>query len=75
MLLIDLRQYVKNHRLVSVSELVNCFCLDANIIRDMLQLLVRKGHVRQKPKSSQCGIKCAKCDPLVTEMYEWIGSA
>lgn len=72
MLLTKLKEYVKTHRLVSLFELTTSFNVDPEILRDMLRLLIRKGKVRQQNKTNQCGSKCVKCHPFVTEMYEWV---
>jgi|688.fasta_scaffold742785_2 hypothetical protein len=72
MLLINLKHYVKNQRFVSLFDLTTRFDLEPDILRAMLQLLIRKGSVRQRHKTNHCGVKCLKCDPKVTEIYEWI---
>ncbi|MBA2654610.1 MAG: FeoC-like transcriptional regulator [Gammaproteobacteria bacterium] len=71
-MLIDLKQYVKNQRLVSLYELSSRFNLDPEIMRSMLDLLIRKGQIRPRNKTNNCGSKCFKCNPLSTELYEWI---
>lgn len=71
-MLLRLKQHVKNRRLVSLFELINRFNVDANIIKDMLSLLIRKGQIRQRDKTNHCGVKCVKCNPSMTEIYEWV---
>lgn len=71
-MLIDLKQYIKNQRSVSLSQLVNNFPLDPMILHNMLNFLMQKGNIRKKSKTDNCGSKCSKCHPSVTEIYEWI---
>ncbi len=72
MMLITLKQYLQEKRLVSMQDLTNHFKLDPEILRQMLALFIRKGHLQKKIKTNQCGVKCAKCHPLITEIYEWL---
>jgi putative ferrous iron transport protein C len=72
MILITLKQYLKQQRLVSMLELTQHFNVDSDIIRSMLQLFIRKGNVQKKTKTNLCGSKCAKCHPHMTELYEWV---
>jgi putative ferrous iron transport protein C len=73
MLLISLKEYLKNHHLVSFSELTTVFNSDPEVLQDMLKLLIRKGRVKKTNKTSHCGSKCVKCPPSTTEIYEWVG--
>lgn len=47
------------------------FDIDADALRGMLGKWVSKGKVRQMPVGSNCGTSCCKCDPALTEFYEW----
>jgi len=72
MILSDLRTYLKDNRRVTLNDLVLHFHVDANALRGMLSKWVSKGKVRISPAPSNCGTSCCKCDPLLTEIYEWI---
>lgn len=72
MLLIQLKQHLQFKRLVSMLDMVKNFHVDPCVLRDMLQHWIRKGKVRQYSKTSLCGSKCIKCDPLTIEMYQWV---
>lgn len=72
MILSDLRSYLQQHRRVALSDLVNHFGTDADALRGMLNKWVSKGKVRKMPLESSCGTSCCKCDPALTELYEWI---
>lgn len=72
MLLQQIKHYLIQRRIVSIMDLKREFKSDADIIRDMLQLWIEKGQVRCLQKTPACGVRCTQCDPLFTEMYEWI---
>lgn len=72
MLLIQLKQHLQTHRLVSLADMVRDFNADPSVLRDMLQHWINKGRVRQLNKTMLCRTKCLKCDPLTIELYEWI---
>lgn len=72
MILSDLRSYLKQQGRVSLADLVNHFGTDADALRGMLGKWISKGNVRLIPLESACGTSCCKCDPTLTELYEWI---
>jgi putative ferrous iron transport protein C len=71
-LLQQIKAHLQQHRIVSLSDLKREFGADTDVLRDMLQLWVQKGQVRCLQKTAACGSRCTKCDPLFTEMYEWV---
>lgn len=73
MLLSDIKQYLQTQPSQTLLELSRRFQIEANVLRDMLSVLIRKGQVRQCTKTPRCGTKCHQCALLVTEIYEWIG--
>ncbi len=76
MILSDLRHYLQERRRVTLNDLVLHFNVDANALRGMLRKWISKGKVRQSPiGGSACGTSCCKCDPLLTEIYEWVDNA
>ncbi|MGY6274852.1 FeoC-like transcriptional regulator [Methylomonas sp. MgM2] len=72
MILSELRIYLKEKQRVTLNDLVLHFHVDANALRGMLSKWVSKGKVRRSPAPSGCATSCCKCDPLLTEIYEWI---
>lgn len=72
MILSDLRSYLQDRRRVTLNDLVVHFQIDADALRGMLAKWISKGKVRQSPAASACGTSCCKCDPALTEIYEWI---
>jgi hypothetical protein len=71
MSLVELKNYLSHRRIVNLYELSLHFQRDANVIRDMLEHWIRKGRLCKAPQSPGCGIKCVKCNPLMTEVYHW----
>jgi hypothetical protein len=72
MILSDLRSYLKAQHRVALSDLVNHFKMDADALRGMLSKWISKGNVRKLSQEKACGTTCCKCDPALTELYEWI---
>ncbi len=72
MILSDLRTYLQDKQRVNLSDLVLHFQVDADALRGMLSKWVSKGRVKRSTAESGCGTSCCKCDPLLTEIYEWV---
>jgi len=72
MILSDLRSYLKQQHRVAMKDLSNHFDTDADALRGMLGLWISKGKVRKLSPESGCGTSCCKCDPTLTELYEWV---
>lgn len=71
MILSDLKDYLQSRKRVVMNELVMHFGVEADALRGMLSLWVAKGKVKKLLAESACGTSCCKCDPLLTEIYEW----
>jgi len=72
MILSDLRDYLKQQQRVTLHDLMIHFRMDADALRGMLEVWIRKGKVKKNaPDSAVCGSSCCKCDPALTELYEW----
>ena len=71
MILSELRSYMKENKTVTLNELVVHFDMDADALRGMLGKWISKGKVKQLPVGSACGTSCCKCDPTLTELYQW----
>lgn len=72
MILSELRHYLQQQHRATLNDLVVHFNVDANALRGMLSKWISKGKVRISPTPSSCGTSCCKCDPLLTEIYEWV---
>jgi putative ferrous iron transport protein C len=71
--LIEIKHYLMNVKLTSLASLSLYFNAEPDVLRQMLNHWVRKGCVRQCLKTPACGVKCGKCSPATTEIYEWVG--
>ncbi|MBT3335563.1 MAG: sugar metabolism transcriptional regulator [Methylococcales bacterium] len=74
MILSDLRYYIKEHKRVALIDLVNHFDMDADAMRGMLGKWINKGKIKKMAMEKGCGTQCCKCDPRLTEFYEWVDS-
>jgi len=72
MTLLELRDYLKTQRRVSLLDLTRHFDSAPDALRGMLAKWISKGKVRVARVQSSCGTSCCQCDPLLTEIYEWI---
>ncbi|MEY4767894.1 MAG: hypothetical protein RL637_533 [Pseudomonadota bacterium] len=73
MILSELRDYLQKYPQVTLHDLVLHFNIDAEALRGMLAQWMRKGKVKKlDPNSKICGSSCCKCDPALTEIYQWI---
>ncbi len=72
MILTQLKSHLRLNQTASLFDMALRFNTEPNVIRDMLQLWINKGKVRKCMKTPQCGSKCSKCDPLLTEVYQWV---
>lgn len=72
MLLQKVKIFVKQRHVVSLFDLKREFTVDPDVLRDMLGFWIQKGQVRSLKKADACGSRCNKCDPLFTELYEWV---
>lgn len=75
MILSELRDYIQAQSRVSLKDLSLHFNVDPHALRGMLQKWISKGRVRKEMAGgASCGTGCCQCDPLITEVYEWVKS-
>jgi putative ferrous iron transport protein C len=73
MILADLRNYLQQKQRITLNDLVLHFQIDADALRGMLGKWIAKGKVKIVSSTNvNCGTSCCKCDPLLTEIYEWV---
>ena len=71
MILSELRYYLREEQRVTLHDLVVHFNTDADALRGMLETWIKKGKVKRLSPNANCGTGCCKCDPTLTELYEW----
>ncbi len=73
MILSDIRDYLRTHRRVALSDMALRFGTEPDALRGMLDKWVAKGKVSKLPSGTICGGGCCRCDLNTTEVYEWRG--
>ena len=71
MILSDIRDYLKQRGQCTLSDIALHFDTDADAVRGMLDIWVRKGKVEKSSATESCGTSCQSCDPAATEVYTW----
>lgn len=74
MILSALKQVLAEHGQVSLEDLTLQLEADAEAVRGMLELLIRKGQVRRLSPMI-CGEDCKVAHEHSLELYEWIEGA
>jgi hypothetical protein len=72
MSLLDIKKYLMQVKIASLSGISHYFNADPEVLRQMLGIWEKKGCLRKCMKTQNCGTSCVKCSPLLTEIYEWV---
>jgi len=72
MILADIRDYLQQRGQCSLSDIALHFDTDADAVRGMLAIWIKKGKVEKRAATASCGASCQSCDPTTTEMYYWL---
>lgn len=72
MILIDVREYLKEKSTCNLQELSLHFHRDPAVMRDILSHWIRKGVIALGEKPVGCGIKCVQCKPSVAQVYHYV---
>ena len=75
MILSDIRNYLKQRGQCTLSDIALHFDTDADAVRGMLDIWIRKGKVGKRSATDSCGTQCQSCDPAATEVYFWLETA
>ena len=71
MILTEIKEYLIDNRVASLTDLSVRFHVDPVAMRGMLDHWVKKGKLRKLPMGTKCSNCCAKCDSENLEIYEW----
>jgi DeoR/GlpR family transcriptional regulator of sugar metabolism len=71
MILSLVNDYLRARQRASLQDMARVLDASPEAIRDMLEILERKGRVRRLPAGTACGGGCNKCAPATVELYEW----
>lgn len=66
----QLKMHLIEARSANILELSRLIQVDVAVVRDILQVFMRKGYVQRNPLPAKCG-QCTKCNPLINEIYVW----
>ena len=75
MILSDIRDYLKQRGQCTLSDIALHFDSDADAVRGMLDIWIKKGKVERRAATASCGTSCQSCDPAATELYFWVEAA
>ena len=70
-MLLKLKNHLQKQKTVNMHDLSRALRSNPEVLRQMLAIWVQKGKVREVQRAPSCGDKCQRCDPLLTEIYEW----
>lgn len=71
MILSQIRDYLKQRGQCTLSDIALHFDTDADAVRGMLDVWIKKGKVERRSATASCGTSCQSCDPATTEVYFW----
>ncbi len=71
MILAEIRDYLKQRGQCTLSDIALHFDSDADAVRGMLEIWIKKGKVEKRSATASCGTSCQSCDPATTEVYIW----
>ena len=71
MILLDLRNYLADHKRVTLMDMAHRFDLTQDAASGMMEHWIKKGQVRKLSPRKFCA-GCEGCDPGIREIYEWI---
>lgn len=72
MILSQVRDYLKQRGQCTLSDIALHFDTDADAVRGMLDVWIKKGKVEKRSATASCGTSCQSCDPASTEVYFWV---
>ncbi len=72
MIFSEVRDYLKQRGQCTLSDVALHFDTDANAVRGMLDIWIKKGKVEKRSATASCGTSCQSCDPATTEVYFWV---
>jgi len=72
-ILLEVKDYIKQRKLVNLQDLALRFQRDPDTMREILGHWLRKGVIHKAAKPAGCGVSCGSCKPSVAEVYCWEG--
>jgi len=72
MILRDVKDYLAKTKVVNVQQLTQRFAVSPELLRAILQKLVRAGCVKRAQNPAGCGVTCTQCETQFREIYYWV---
>lgn len=73
-MLLSLKHSLENQGPKSLLALSHELKTTPPVVQAMLGHWIRKGRVATLPKHPGCGQGCQRCDPGLTDLYQWVGA-
>lgn len=70
-MLLQLRDYIKKQKLVSIAQMTREFNIDTQALKPMMEILIKKGIVRKEQKIASCTDLCSSCKMGDAIYYSW----
>lgn len=71
--LITVRHYLQERRIVSLQDIATHFRVDAQTIRPLLDIWIKKGKAKRITDANAACACCAECESAKVETYQWVG--
>ena len=69
-----IKRYLIQRRQATLADIALHLDSPQEAVRGMLERWIRKGKIRRLRATASCGSSCSKCDPALTEYYQWVES-
>ena len=73
MILSDIKEYFRNHKVASLSDLSLRFRVEPGAMRGILEQWIRKGRLEKLVQEGSCPSCCGcECNYELMEFYKWM---
>ncbi|MGK2889237.1 MAG: FeoC-like transcriptional regulator [Candidatus Malihini olakiniferum] len=73
MTLIELRNFVKEKRRVSLQEVSQKFHVETGVVEGMMEIWIQKGKIHSHENASGDCSGCCSCEKGLQLYYDWVG--
>ncbi len=71
--LIEVKQYLRARKIVSLQDMALHFKVDIETVRPLLEVWMGKGTIRKHAGTASKCKECCACGAAAMEIYEWMG--
>jgi hypothetical protein len=72
MTLFEIKCHMQSVKSTSLYGLCQHFKTREDVILPMLDYWKHKGCLKERPKTSACGVRCLQCSPEMMCWFEWV---